>query len=170
MSASQLSLSASCSRLLRLFRVWTGHHWIKSGIHFKGLGCSSCLTAGGGIYEELRSGRSFPVIFPIGVHRSKLTVQIEQVQIQLFSNRAVGTMQVRAIHPHRPTILSCLYYDSSNCVNSILWFLYRRSSRTPSTVCLWFILPLFFSGASPALLPPAPEGSPDQCSIRALSP
>lgn len=66
-------------------------------------------------------------------------------------------MQARAIHPHRPTILSCLYYDSSNCVNSILWFLYLRSSRTTSTVCLWFILPFFFfSGASPA--PPCSRG------------
>lgn len=44
------------------------------------------------------------------------------LKIELFSNRAVSTMQVWAIHPHRPTILSCLYYDSSNCVNSILFF------------------------------------------------
>lgn len=91
------------------------------------------------------------------VHRSKLTVQIEQVsKIQLFSNRAVGTMQVWAIHPHRPTILSCLYYDSSNCVNSILWFCIldlpeHHLLYVCDSFCLFFSF--FWS------FPPAPSGS-----------
>lgn len=69
---------------------------------------------------------------------------------QLFSNRAVSTMQEWAIHPHRPTIPKCLYDDSSNHVNSILWFLYRSSSRTSSTVrfVIYFCLFVGFFGGT----------------------
>lgn len=117
---------------------------------------SSCLIAGSGVYEEYICcwlGRSLPVIslqqtcaqiqtdaagsdfwwFKKKREREKTTTK------QLFSNRAVSTMQEWAIHPHRPTIPKCLSDDSSNHVNSILWFLYRSSSRTSSTVCLWCI-------------------------------
>lgn len=50
-------------------------------------------------------------------------------------------MQVRAMRLNRPTIPSCLYYDSSNCVSSTLWFFYRRSSKTTSMyACDTFLL------------------------------
>lgn len=130
-------------------------------------------------------------LFSKHVHRSKLMQQVvifddlkkkreKTTTKQLFSNRAVSTMQEWAIHPHRPTIPKCLSDDSSNHVNSILWFLYRSSSRTSSTVCLWcifafllwfFLLLLFFVFLEwywwavhfPGLL--APEGSKLQISV-----
>lgn len=148
--------------MLRLFPIfnstWMGKNLVKTLERVWRY--SSCLTAGGGIYEELccRPGWSFPVISRSANTRAQIQtdgadrVDVD-LKIQLFSNRAVGTMQVRAIHLHKPTILSCLYYDSSNCVNSILWFLYLRSSKTSSTVCLWFILPFFFLVLTSSPLP-----------------
>ena len=63
-------------------------------------------------------GRSFSCDFPVGERTDpNLTVQ---TRVLFFSNRAVGTMQVR--DDTSSTILSCLYYDSSNCVSSILCF------------------------------------------------
>lgn len=156
---------------------------------------SSCLIAGSGVYEEYICcwlGRSLPVI---SLQQTCAQIQTDAAGSdfwwfkkkrektttkQLFSNRAVSTMQEWAIHPHRPTIPKCLSDDSSNHVNSILWFLYRSSSRTSSTVCLWcifafllwfFLLLLFFVFLEwywwavhfPGLL--APEGSKLQISV-----
>lgn len=111
-------------------------------------------------------------LFSKHVHRSKLMQQVvifddlkkkereKTTTKQLFSNRAVSTMQEWAIHPHRPTIPKCLSDDSSNHVNSILWFLYRSSSRTSSTVCLWcifaFLLCFFGVVLMSSQLPRAP--------------
>lgn len=121
---------------------------------------SSCLTAR---IVLLVAVRSFPLTFLV-VNGFKLTVQVNiDPNTLLFSDRAVGTMQVRAMHLNRPTIPSCLYYDSSNCVSSTLWFFYRRSSKTT----LMYACDSF-------LLTPNPsrrgEQTPDQCFIRALSP
>lgn len=123
-------------------------------------------------------------LFSKHVHRSKLMQKVELIfddlkkrkkttttKKQLFSNRAVSTMQEWAIHPHRPTIPKCLYDDSSNHVNSILWFLYRSSSRTSSTVrfviyfCLFVVFFWWYWWAVhfPGLL--APEGSKLQISV-----
>ena len=103
---------------------------------------SSCLTAGGGIYEESR-GRfreKFFLWFPgRRAHRSKTDGADES---SVFTNRAVGTMQVR--DDTSSTILSCLYYDSSNCVSSILCFfcildLPKKDKKNPTIYCMFVI-------------------------------
>lgn len=146
-------LSFKPSWLLCLFPdfnfTWMRKHYSKRTFHLKGLKIFQLLDC----WRQQRSWRNVLLTRREGFlwfSRSanactdpnwwcrELILTLKK-KIQLFSNRAVGTMQVWAIHLHRPTILSCLYYDSSNCVNSVLWFLYLRSSKTPSTVCFWFI-------------------------------
>lgn len=135
-----------------------------------------CLTAGQGcINEELCcwSEESFPVIFrSVNTGAQIRTVGADRVdtdlKIQLFFQSGSRHYASMVIDLHRPIILSCLYYDSSNSVNSILWFcILDLPEHHLLYVCDSFAFFFFFFGTDEQCRFPRPriqrEVTPDQC-------
>lgn len=122
------------------------------------------------IYEELccRSEGSFPVIFCSADTPAQIqTDGAARVDISNYQSDCQHYAKYgRYISTDQPPLppLSCLYCSSSNCVDSVLCSLYLRSSRTPSTVRLWFILPLLWALTSSLLLVSVLSGQcPPKC-------